>query len=166
MRLFRSVPVLFVLGACSNSFSYHGGDIWSNFQERCLSPILENRPFVTQNLKPISPASVFPEDEIGSPFLSTVGAFSSLSGDWKMLSGSDGGSRLCIVVSQSEHATARRLAESWAAKAVADGGFAYDHHIGSEIHKRHGNDWLSISFDGAVGWKTGFITSIKPLEVQ
>lgn len=61
-------------------------------------------------------------------------------------------SRICVILSQRNHSHSLQAAAEWAANAVENDGFMYDHHFSDEIRK----DSIIISFGDFRDWKTTF----------
>lgn len=153
MKSFRLTSICLLLGACTTQ-QFQGDDLWSAFQKRCLAPFLENSDFLTDGLQSVPRETVFPEEDFSSPLLVKAKAFQSRLGGWKMFLVSRDDARLCAIFSQRDHSNSLQAAAEWAANAVENDGFMYDHHFGDEIKK----DSITISFgDHIRGWKTAFL---------
>lgn len=153
MKMLRLTFICLLIGACT-AYPLQEDDLWSAFQNRCLSPFLESNDFVTEGLQPVPPETVIPEEDSSSPLLVRAKAYQSRLGGWKMFLISKDDARLCMILSQRDHSRSLQAAADWAANAVENDGFMYDHHFGDEIKKGS----ITISFgDHIRGWKTAFL---------
>ena len=150
--------ICILLGACAQHPPQEE-DMWPIFQNRCLTPFFEERAFATEGLQPVSPSLINSEKSFTFPPSSDVRVFRSGPRGWKLLTVSQGSERLCAILSQRDHPSALQVATEWAAVAVENSGFTYDHHFGDHIK----NGSADIMFGNKVqGWKTIFLVEGSP----